>query len=226
MACFDAFLTRLDEQIQEKHLLKHVFYKAWSEGKLSHECLKEYAIEYYHHVKAFPTYLSALHAHTEDMKTRRGILQNLIEEEAGEPNHPDLWKSFAMSLGATEEEIDRHTPCEAIQTLIESFRSICREGKTEEGLTALYAYESQIPAICTSKIDGLKKYYGMSDPKIWRYFSVHIAADEEHAKVERELLARHITTGETESVHLAAQKILDALWKFLTHMTHKYQIAC
>ncbi len=131
-----------------------------------------------------------------------------------------------MSMGATDEEINRHTPCETIQTLIESFRSICREGKTEEGLAALYAYESQIPAICTSKIDGLKKYYGMSDPENWRYFSVHIAADEEHAKVERELLARHVSTDETESVHLAAKKILDALWNFLTHMTHKYQIAC
>lgn len=225
MAYFDAFLARLEEQIQKKHLLTHEFYKAWSEGKLSQECLKEYALEYYAHVKAFPTYLSALHAHTEDMKTRRGILQNLIEEEHGEPNHPELWKSFALSLGVTEEEIDEYVPSDAIQALISSFRSICREGKTEDGLAALYAYESQIPAICLSKIEGLKKYYGMSDPRSWRYFSVHIAADEEHAKVERELLERHVSQ-DHESAHTAAQEILDHLWKFLSHLTHKYQIAC
>jgi pyrroloquinoline-quinone synthase len=226
MAFVSTFLTELDERIQEKHLLKHEFYKAWSEGTLKQECLKEYAIEYYHHVKAFPTYLSLLHAHTEDMKTRQGILQNLIEEELGSPNHPELWKSFALSLGATEEEIDQHTPCAEIQTLIKTFRSICREGKTGDGLAALYAYESQIPAICISKIDGLKMHYGMSDPKQWRYFSVHIAADEEHARVERELLARHVSSEDAISAHDAAQAILDALWNFLTHMCHKHQIAC
>jgi pyrroloquinoline-quinone synthase len=218
------FLAELDEQIQQKHLLKHLFYQAWSQGKLSEECLKEYAIEYYHHVKAFPTYLSALHAHTEDSCTRISLLQNLIEEEGGEPNHPQLWKSFARNLGATDAEIEAHVPCAQIRTLIEEFRLICREGEIADALAALYAYESQIPAICLSKIDGLKKFYGMSDPSQWRYFSVHIAADEEHARVERELLARHISN--EESAHAAAQRILDALWNFLTHMCHKHQIAC
>src|SRR5271169_4807718 len=112
MAFVSAFLNELDEQIQEKHLLKHTFYLAWSKGELSQDCLKEYAIEYYHHVKAFPTYLSALHARTEDMKTRQGILQNLVDEELGGPNHPELWKSFALNLGATEQEIEQHVPCE------------------------------------------------------------------------------------------------------------------
>ena len=226
MKYVDQFLKQLDEQIQEKHLLKHVFYQAWSEGKLSQDCLKEYAIEYYAHVKAFPTYLSALHAHTEDAKTRKGILQNLIEEEAGSPNHPELWKSFAMSLGASEEEIDTHKPCSEIETLIQTFRTICREGHTAEGLAALYAYESQIPSICISKIDGLKKHYGMQDPVSWRYFSVHIAADEEHAQMERELLGLHISSEKASHAHFAAQQILDALWNFLTHISHKHQIAC
>jgi len=226
MKCVDRFLKQLDEQIQEKHLLKHAFYQAWSEGKLSKDCLKEYAIEYYAHVKAFPTYLSALHAHTEDARTRKGILQNLIEEEAGTPNHPELWKSFALSLGASEEEIEAHTPCEEIQSLIQHFRCICREGQTVEGLAALYAYESQIPAICLSKIEGLKNHYSMQDPASWRYFSVHIAADEEHARMERELLGLHISSEQTVPAHFAAQRILDALWNFLTHMCHRHQIAC
>ncbi|HEY2809821.1 MAG TPA: CADD family putative folate metabolism protein [Rhabdochlamydiaceae bacterium] len=222
----DAALQALDQQIADKHLLKHDFYRAWSEGKLSKECLKEYAIEYYHHVKAFPTYLSALHAHTEDMPTRKSLLQNLIEEEAGSPNHPDLWKTFALSLGANEDEITQHTPSASIQHLIHTFRSICKEEGVAEGLSALYAYESQIPAICISKITGLKEHYGMNDPAHFRYFTIHIAADQEHARVERELLSQHISLERAESVHRAAERILDALWNFLSHMTYKYQIAC
>lgn len=222
----EAFLTALDGQIQAKHLLKHIFYQAWSQGKLKKECLKEYAKQYYHHVKAFPTYLSALHAHTEDVQTRKDLLQNLIEEEAGHPNHPELWKDFAISLGAAEDEIAQHLPCEEIRVLIHCFRNICREGGVAEGLAALYAYESQIPAICLSKIEGLKTHYGICDPLQWRYFSVHIGADEEHSKVERQLLARHISKDQTASAHRAAERILDALWNFLSFMCHKYEIAC
>lgn len=203
-----------------------MFYQAWSQGELTKECLKEYALEYYHHVKAFPTYLSALHAHTEDMQMRKALLQNLVEEEAGSPNHPELWKRFALSLGATEQEIDQHMPCEAIQALVRTFRSICHEKGEAEGLAALYAYESQIPAICISKIDGLKMHYGMADASPWHYFSVHIAADEEHSRVERELLARHVNAKNMESARNAADKVLDALWNFLTHMCERYAIAC
>jgi len=144
----DAFLQELDALIQSKHLLNHKFYQAWSKGELSQDCLKEYAKEYYHHVRAFPTYLSALHAHTEDTATRKVLLQNLIEEEAGSPNHPELWRNFALALGVTEDELVCHTPNAQISSLIDAFRSICSKLGVAEGIAALYAYESQIPKIC------------------------------------------------------------------------------
>lgn len=226
MHTVDTFLKILDEKIEAKHLLKHPFYQAWSQGLLSEECLQEYAEQYYHHVKAFPTYLSAVHSHTEDPLTRRGLLQNLVEEELGMPNHPDLWKSFALHLGCTEEKLATPTPCQEICALIETFRMICREEGTAEGLAALYAYESQIPAICRSKIDGLKKHYGMHSPEQWRYFSIHIAADEEHAKVERALLTRHVCLAETSRILDAAERVLTRLWDFLSALCHKHQVAC
>ena len=39
--------------------------------------------------------------------------------------------------------------------MIGTFRSVCSECTTAEGLAALYAYESQIPAVSESKIKGL-----------------------------------------------------------------------
>ena len=71
------------------------------------------------------------------------------------------------------------------RNLIDTFRSVCRDRSTADGLAALYAYESQIPAICESKIDGLKKHYGFADPKHYEYFSVHIEADREHSAAEQ-----------------------------------------
>ena len=222
----EIFLQELDEQIQQKHLLAHPFYLAWSRGELSIECLKEYAKEYYHHVKAFPTYISALHAHTEDAATRKILLQNLIEEEAGSPNHPDLWRNFALSLGVTEQELNAHQPNSEIKELITTFRGICGKQTVAEGVAALYAYESQIPSICTSKIEGLKKFYGMTSPKDWKYFRVHIAADKKHAAQERALLGEHVQPGRMNDVRLAAGKVLDALWNFLSGMCHRHAIVC
>lgn len=225
-AWHDKFLGILDQQIQSRHLLQHDFYRAWSRGELSLDCLREYAKEYYHHVKAFPTYLSALHAHTEDPAARRVLLDNLIEEEAGFPNHPDLWKQFALSLGATDQELAQHQPNEAIAHLISTFRHICHQGSTGEGVAALYAYESQIPAICVSKIEGLKTYYGMQNPKSWEYFRVHIDADEEHAVQERGLLRIYVNPDNAATVQHAVQRVLDTLWNFLTSLCHRFGIAC
>lgn len=223
----EQFLSDLDSKIQAKHLLKHTFYVAWSEGRLSLECLKEYAKEYYHHVKAFPTYLSALHSHTENSETRKQILQNLIEEEAGSPNHPELWKRFALSLGNTEEEIASHVPSEEITNLIGTFKSICINGSVSDGLAALYSYESQIPPICISKIDGLRQHYGMINPKDWAYFTVHIEADKEHAAVERELIGKHFDVKNVETVNKSADQVLDGLWNFLTSLCERYEVtAC
>jgi pyrroloquinoline-quinone synthase len=220
------FLNQLDERIEAKHLLKHEFYLAWSKGLLSKECLAEYAKEYYFHVQAFPTYLSSLHAHTSCPKTRRHILNNLIEEEAGEPNHPDLWKSFAFSLGVKPEELAAHQPSQEIQDLIQIFRTICQQGSVEEGIAALYAYESQIPPICVSKIQGLKEHYGLKEASDWKYFSVHIAADEEHAAIERQVLSEYLSQESASKVETAVQKVLEALWNFLSSLCHRYQISC
>src|SRR5204862_361042 len=75
------YLDKIDNDIAEKHLLKHPFYLAWTRGELSKEALADYARQYYHHVAAFPTYLSAVHANCNDQTTRKQLLNNLIDEE-------------------------------------------------------------------------------------------------------------------------------------------------
>src|ERR1051325_921263 len=97
------YLDRLDNAIAAKHLLKHPFYLAWTRGELSTEALADYARQYYQHVAAFPTYLSAIHANSDDHSTRKEVLRNLIDEEAGSPNHQELWLNFAKGLGVSPE---------------------------------------------------------------------------------------------------------------------------
>ena len=219
-------LDKIDNDIAEKHLLKHPFYLAWTRGELSKEALTDYARQYYHHVAAFPTYLSAVHAKCDDQATRKQILSNLIDEEAGSPNHPELWKRFSEGLGLEDVDLAQTEKQRETNNLIDTFRSVCRDGSTAEGLAALYAYESQIPAICESKIDGLKKHYGFSNPEHYEYFNVHIEADREHSAAERKMLGAHIDNNNVDKVRAAAQRILDALWEMLSGVCRRHAIAC
>ena len=218
-------LDDLDARISRKHLLTHPFYLAWTRGELSHAALTDYAGQYYQHVAAFPTYLSAVHAGCDDQPTRRQLLANLIDEEAGHPNHPELWLRFAEALGTPAAAV-RTTPSQPeTSALIETFRDVCSHGSTAEGLAALYAYESQIPAVSESKIDGLKKHYGFDEPGGYEYFRVHIEADREHAAAERALLETHVTAENAPSVMQAADRILEALWNLLTGVCQRHAIA-
>jgi pyrroloquinoline-quinone synthase len=219
-------LDKIDNDIAEKHLLKHPFYLAWTRGELSKEALTDYAKQYYHHVAAFPTYLSAVHAKCDDQATRRQLLDNLVDEEAGEPNHPQLWMKFAEGLGVDDVDLANTPKQPETKNLIETFRSVCGNGSTTEGLAALYAYESQIPAICESKIDGLKKHYGFSDPKHYEYFSVHIEADREHSAAERAMLSTKIDNHMADGVRASVNRVLDALWEMLSGVCRRHAIAC
>ena len=220
------YLNKIDNDIAEKHLLKHPFYLAWTRGELSKEALTDYAKQYYHHVSAFPTYLSAVHAKCDDQPTRRQILSNLIDEEAGSPNHPELWKQFAARLGVDDVDLNKTEKQPETKNLIDTFRSVSGEKSTAEGLAALYAYESQIPAICESKIDGLKKHYGFTDPKHYEYFSVHIEADREHAAAQRKMLSSYIDNQNIDNVRASVRRVLEALWEMLSGVCRRHAIAC
>ena len=219
-------LDEIDQNIAAKHLLKHPFYLAWTRGELSRDALADYARQYYHHVVAFPTYLSAAHAKCEDQATRKQLLSNLIDEEAGSPNHPELWLKFAEGLGVSASDVRKSEKCSETKDLIDIFRQVCRDGSTAEGLAALYAYESQIPEICESKIDGLKKHYGFTNPKDYQYFTVHVEADREHSAAERKMLAAYIDKQNFESVKLSVNRVLDALWGMLSGVCRRHAIAC
>jgi pyrroloquinoline-quinone synthase len=220
------YLDKIDDNIAEKHLLKHPFYLAWTRGELSREALTDYARQYYHHVAAFPTYLSAVHAKCDDQATRKQLLSNLIDEEAGSPSHPELWLRFAEGLGVSNIDVRNTEQQPETRNLIDTFRSICGDESTAKGLAAVYAYESQIPAICESKIDGLKKHYSFTDPKQYEYFSVHIDADREHSAAERKMLGAYINNNNFESVKESVNRVLDALWQMLSGVCRRHAIAC
>lgn len=207
---------QLDAIVAEKHLLTHPFYVAWTEGKLSRNHLKQYAKQYFHHVLAFPTYISAVHYNTPDLAVRQELLENLVSEEQGEKNHPALWRQFALALGATADELETSDKLDSTIGLIDTFRHLCLNRPFYAGLAALHVYESQIPDVAAVKIDGLKQFYGMDNPADYEFFSVHQVADVYHAESTAKLIETYAVTDEQQAeVCQVAQTAAHTLWHFL-----------
>jgi pyrroloquinoline-quinone synthase len=213
-------IQTIDARISSRHLLDHPFYQRWTCGTLTREELRDYAAQYFHYAMAFPTFISAMHAQTEDIATRQLLLENLIEEERGPENHPELWLRFCESLGLTRDEVKDGAPNDATRTLIATMKSLAREGALHEGLASLYAYESQIPAVAKAKIEGLAKNYGISAERDIAFFSVHMEADVAHSQTSREILRDLCDTpAKAEEAERAAKRTLDALYGFLDSVT-------
>ncbi|MEO8991503.1 MAG: CADD family putative folate metabolism protein [Nitrosospira sp.] len=223
---------KIDSIISAKHLLKHPFYVAWTEGKLSKEQLRGYAEQYFHNVLAEPTYLSAVHfntphfhseANSGDISVRQEVLKNLISEEHGEKNHPALWKNFALALGSSDKDLARAAAFPDTARLVSTFRDICLNQPFYAGLAAMHAFESQVPSIAAVKIEGLVKFYGMDDPASYEFFSVHQEADVHHSQAEWTLIERFADTPEKQAEVVAAtMRACDALWGFLDGVYENY----
>jgi len=209
------FLNRIEERIEVRSLLKHPFYQAWQEGKLTKEELKVYAAQYYHFESAFPVYLSSVHSRCDERDVRQSILENLWDEEYGDINHRAMWLDFCESLGLNREEPEMTKPLTNTQALLDTYHTICNEGTFQEGLAAIYAYEEQVPEIMIEKIRGLKEYFNITSEKALRFFEVHSVLDEDHSDREREGIVGYTKRTDEEAVERALQAALDGWWGFL-----------
>ena len=203
-------LPRLDAAIAAKNLLNHPFYQDWQAGKLTRKALQLYASQYYRHVEAFPAHLRVLAART-DGDLRQIVLENLAEEESPSGSHPKLWRDFAAALGVAEDDITYCPALPGTQAVVQTFREICGDRPVAEAVAALYAYESQVPEIAATKIDGLKTFYGIHQPEALAYFIVHEEADKAHRAAWRNWLEKH-ADGNTDDIVATTGDALNALW--------------
>jgi pyrroloquinoline-quinone synthase len=206
-------IRTLQEELQILHLLNHPFYKAWSSGDLNIDILKKYAAQYYNHVSNFTRYIATIYTKCSDIKSRQILLDNLIDEEKGEENHPELWLRFAEGLGMNRIDVENSSLKHETKNLVEGFFDICNTGYAH-GLGALYAYERQVPEIAKSKIGGLKKFYGITSERALKFFQVHIAADEWHSE-ECENLIQKFNERDRENAKTGAIRAAKLLWSFL-----------
>lgn len=215
-------IARLNEIISEHHLLKHMFYRAWSNGELSQDMLKQYAAQYYQQVQSFPRFISRVHTGCPVIEARKVLLENLVDEEIHGTDHPALWMQFAEGMGATRQAVNDEVPLHETQVMVDKFYELA-ERDWRDGLCALYAYECQVPEVSASKIEGLKKFYGITDERTLEFFTAHQTYDVGHANQVASLIEKYV---EPEYAEKATREAAVALWGFLDGMCRVSNIAC
>jgi pyrroloquinoline-quinone synthase len=211
------FFQELDARIAKYDLLCHPFYKAWSAGELTREDLRGYALDYYQHVNAFPSYLAAFALRLNDGELRQAVLANMRDEQGGEAEdaHSDLWMDFAEGMGGARSAYG-HEAVPEVKDLVQRFTQVAENGTPAEALAAFYAYESQVPRVATEKERGLRERYG-ADERTTRYFTLHATADVYHANVWRDQLGKLLSENPeaSEKALNSAESAAKALWTAL-----------
>jgi pyrroloquinoline-quinone synthase len=209
----DNVVQRIDSEIEKRSLLKHPFYKMWSEGKLTLDHLQGYSKEYFQLVKTVPRFVESIVQATDNFDA---IINNAREEA----EHVELWVRFATALGVSKSDLVGYGGSEKTNEAIANLMALANL-TTEEAIAAMYAYEMELPKISRSKIDGLKKLYGMDSEDATKYFEIHEEADVRHAQIWREILQR-IPQERQESAFNAAIKSLQAQNMLLDSVQEKY----
>ena len=214
IAYMRTLIERIDLEIEKYSLLKHSFYKMWSEGKLSLDNLRDYSKEYFQLVKAVPDFVQNVvfisSSSTINKSRTKNIDQNLKEER----EHIEPWIKFACSIGVSRNELINHIAADKTYAAVSELSHLTTLS-LEEAAAAMYAYEMQLPKISRSKIDGLHKFYGMeNNTDATNYFEIHEETDVRHAQSWRNIIEQTSPEKE-ETVFNAAINSLQAQNKLL-----------
>ena len=214
-------VAEIQSLVASRRLLDHPFYTAWSKGELSRDVLQKYAEQYYHWVNAFPTWLSATHSNATDMALRQSILANLIDEEQGTDNHPELWLRFCDALGLDRDAVTSAPLLPETHAAIAAMRQVCRDEPAVAGLSALYAYESQQPEVMKTKREGLRDLYDVKTGH--DYFELHETMDIAHSAEEAAMIDAR-AEGHEDAILAAAKTSLDATYTLLDGIERLRQV--
>ncbi len=190
----------LDAEIESKSLLKHSFYRMWSEGKLTKDDLAGYSKEYFQLVRAVPELVRNISGFVDGGPVKTAVSEILAEEE----QHVEMWAKFAEALGVPKDVLLAYRGTAKTRRAISMLKSVTKESFCR-GAAAMYSIESEQPKISRTKLDGLTAFYGMTESgEGTEYFREHEVADVRHAAVWRAALRREAAGKEEEGTALEA----------------------
>jgi pyrroloquinoline-quinone synthase len=211
-------IERIDYEIEKRSLLKHVFYQMWSEGKLTINHLQGYSKEYFQLVKVVPKFVENIFNVIADPSLKRAVGQNLKEES----EHIEPWIMFSTAIGVQRNDLASYKGDNETNMAVSTLSQLT-ERSLEEAVAAMYAYEKELPKISRSKIDGLKKFYGVQSNEATKYLEIHEEVDVRHSEVWKNIL-KTIPEEKQECALNAAISSLEAQNKLLDSVQKNYVV--
>lgn len=209
-------IDQINFEIEKHSLLKHDFYKLWQEGKLTLDHLAGYSKEYFQMVKTIPSLVKNVLENDVEKKYHASI-KNTLEDEI---THIEPWINFSSALNVDRNELLNYNADGLTRQSIDKMLEISKSS-FEESVAALYAFEKELPKISETKLEGLEKFYGITNNESNEYFNIHKEIDIYHSKVWENILKE--TSDDKKDKILNAVKIsLDAQNTLLDSVKTKY----
>ncbi len=209
------FLEKLKREVIGHPALMHPFLERFGEGDAGEEGVREFAIQYYRHVRVSRLYLASLISNCGNDERLQLALAEILFDEYGhlkpDETHPALYRRFLMALGLTEEEWEAPPTLPEIQLYISAHRELTRDPDVRLGLGALGpASEWPVPPIYVRLTEGLKKATDISDEAL-EIFTSHVTMDVTHARIMMDAIAPYTEDEEGQrKVREGAMRSLDA----------------
>ncbi|OGG53156.1 hypothetical protein A3H16_00025 [Candidatus Kaiserbacteria bacterium RIFCSPLOWO2_12_FULL_53_8] len=213
-----SLVSAIEKAVSERSLLKHPFYQAWSAGALTRQQLAGYAKEYYWVARNVPGIMNEIEKRV-PASLAAGTKKILAEQASEEREHVELWERFARSLGITKKQLRSYRPTTTVRNAVSNITKTARKG-FEEGIAAMYAFESELPAISSTKSEGLIKFYGLRSKDAHVYFKEHIK-EEKHLRLWRRFL-RNVAPARRRAALAAARTAVAAQNQVLDGVMKRY----
>jgi pyrroloquinoline-quinone synthase len=211
-----SLIDQINCEIEKQSLLKHDFYRLWQEGKLTLDHLAGYSKEYFQLVKIVP---SLVENALKNNKTKKydNLIQSTLKDEY---EHVEPWINFSSSLNVDKNELMNYNGDDMTREAINDLLTVS-DSSFEEAVSALYAFEKELPKISETKLDGLSRFYGFNDANSTEYFNIHKEIDIFHSKVWEKIINE--SSDETKEKMLnAAKSSLKAQNKILDAVKSRY----
>lgn len=183
----DAFIEELWGYAREVPMEQH----PWFQGILQHRWSREQIIlgevQHYLRVRTNPIFFGYMAVNAvadKQYELMDVVLDNFMEELAGQTTHVDIMLQFLEEGGISRDEADRAEPAPGTLAAIEMIIGCCQRRSAMEGVAMLSFVESQLGGagkVSDKVYQELIGHYGFS-PRAAETYRIHAEQDEGHGQ--------------------------------------------
>ena len=213
----DDFIAELWEYSLQVPMREHPWFQGIAQHRWTREEIIVGEVQHYLRVRQNPVYFGyiAVNAAIERQPgLSEVVLQNYIEELAGERSHVDIMFQFLEEGGVSREEADAADPAPGTLAAIEMILGHCQRRSALEGISMLAFVESQhggLDGAAALAYPELVGYYGFSEHAAETY-KIHAEQDVSHGSSQIEMIRQLATDEETQERVRRAVKLGIEAW--------------